>query len=145
MSGKLLPFALAVLSFSATAATAAAHPTPPTPPTSSVDVVQTAEGWTGNTYLAYGLGQPQITMQRIDIPANVCLPWHSHPVISSTYVVSGSMQLQDQATGKTQDLVSGDAFGESVNEVHRACTGDEPVQLIRVHAGFLGQPTSHYQ
>ena len=109
---------------------------------SVVDVVKTTQSWTGNTYVAYGSGQPEITMERIDVPAHWCLPWHVHTGIATTYVVSGAMDLQDQVTGKSLHLVAGDGFGESVNEVHRACTGYETAQLIRVHAGIKGQPTS---
>jgi hypothetical protein len=57
-------------------------------------------------------------------------------------VLSGSLTLHDKASGKIQVVHQGQAVGESVDDVHRGESGDEPTVLLITYAGTPGVPTS---
>jgi quercetin dioxygenase-like cupin family protein len=81
-------------------------------------------------------------MLKVTLAPRTVLPWHTHPMPNAAYVLSGTLTLHDKASGKTKVVHQGDAFAESVDDVHRGEAGDEPVVLLITYAGTPGVPTS---
>ena len=105
-------------------------------------LLQTTQSWNGKPYTHYPTGQPQLTTIRLTIAPHTALPWHTHPFPNVVYVLSGTLTLHDRASGKTLVVHQGQAVGESVDDVHRGETGDEPTVLLITYAGTPGVPTS---
>src|SRR5580658_5775821 len=105
-------------------------------------LLQTTQSWNGKPYTHYPTGQPQLTTIRLTIDPHTALPWHTHPFPNVVYVLSGSLTLHDKASGKTHVVHQGEAVGESVDDVHRGESGDEPTVLIITYVGTPGVPTS---
>ena len=105
-------------------------------------LLQTTQSWNGKPYTHYPTGQPQLTTIRMTIAPHTALPWHIHPFPNSVYVLSGTLTLQDKASGKTREVHQGQAVGESVDDIHRGESGDEPTVLLITYAGTPGVPTS---
>jgi len=105
-------------------------------------LLQTTQSWNGKPYTHYPTGQPQLTMIKLTIAPHTALPWHTHPFPNVVYVVSGTLTLHDKASGKTQVIHQGQAIGESVDDVQRGESGDEPTVLLITYAGTPGVPTS---
>ena len=105
-------------------------------------LLQTTQSWNGKPYTHYPTGQPQLTTLRMTIAPHTALPWHTHPFPNSVYVLSGTLTLRDKASGKTQVVHQGQAVGESVDDIHRGESGDEPTVLLITYAGTPGVPTS---
>jgi quercetin dioxygenase-like cupin family protein len=128
-----------------TAATsiAAAQQAPATVATAQREtLLQTTQSWNGKAYTHYPAGQPQLTTLKVTIAPHTSLPWHSHPIPNVVYVLSGTLTLQDRASGQTLVVHQGQAVGESVDDVHRGEAGDEPAVLLITYAGTPGVPTS---
>jgi quercetin dioxygenase-like cupin family protein len=105
-------------------------------------LLQTTQSWNGKQYTRYPPGQPQLTTIKLTIAPHTALPWHTHPFPNVVYVISGTLTLHDKASGKTQVVHRGQAVGESVDDVHRGESGDEPTVLLITYAGTPGVPTS---
>ncbi len=105
-------------------------------------LLQTNQSWNGKPYTHYPTGQPQLTTIKLTIAPHTALPWHTHPFPNVVYVLSGTLTLHDKASGKTRVVHQGEAFTESVDDVHRGEAGDEPVVLLITYAGTPGVPTS---
>jgi quercetin dioxygenase-like cupin family protein len=105
-------------------------------------LLQSTQSWNGKPYEHYPTGQPQLTTIRLTIAPHTALPWHTHPFPNVVYVLSGTLTLHDKATGKTQVVHQGQAVGESVDDVHRGESGNEPAVLLITYAGTPGVPTS---
>jgi quercetin dioxygenase-like cupin family protein len=105
-------------------------------------LLQTTQSWNGKPYTHYPEGQPQLTTIKLTIAPHTALPWHTHPYPNIVYVLSGTLTLHDKASGKTQVVHQGQAVGESVDDVHRGESGDEPTVLLITYAGTPGIPTS---
>ena len=97
-------------------------------------LVQTTQSWNGKAYTHYPTGQPQLTTIKMTIAPHTALPWHSHPFPNSVYVLSGTLTLHDRDSGKTLVVHQGQAVGESVDDVHRGESGDEPTVLLITYA-----------
>ena len=97
--------------------------------------------WNGKKYVSYPEGVPQLTVLKLTIPANTALPWHLHPMPNAGYVLAGQLTIEDKASGKKQSFKAGEAFTESVDDVHRGISGNEPTVLIITYAGTVGLPT----
>jgi len=97
--------------------------------------------WNGNKYTAYPKGTPELTVLKMTIPANTALPWHVHPFPNAGYVLSGQLTIEDKASGKKRTFKAGEAFTESVNDVHRGVSGPQPTVLIITYSGIPGVPT----
>jgi len=111
--------------------------------TAKRDVLLQADGsWNGKAYTHYPTGQPELTMLKVTIAPHTALPWHTHPFPNAVYVLSGTLTLEDRDSGKTHVFHQGDAFAESVDDVHRGVAGDEPTVLLITYAGTPGVPTS---
>jgi quercetin dioxygenase-like cupin family protein len=105
-------------------------------------LLQTTQSWNGKPYTRYPTGQPQLTTIKLTIAPHTALPWHAHPFPNVVYVISGTLTLHDKASGKTHVVHQGQAVGESVDDVHRGESGDEPTVLLITYAGTPGVPTS---
>ena len=105
-------------------------------------LLQTSHSWNGKPYIHYPTGQPQLTTIKLTIAPHTALPWHTHPFPNVVYVLSGTLTLHDKASGKTKVVQQGQAVGESVDDVHRGESGDEPTVLLITYAGTPGVPTS---
>jgi quercetin dioxygenase-like cupin family protein len=105
-------------------------------------LLQTTQSWNGKPYTHYPTGQPQLTTIKLTIPPRTALPWHTHPFPNVVYVLSGTLTLQDKSSGKTLVVHQGQAVGESVDDIHRGESGDEPTVLLITYAGTPGVLTS---
>ena len=105
-------------------------------------LLQTAQSWNGKPYTHYPTGKPQLTTIKLTIAPHPALPWHTHPFPNVVYVLSGSLTLRDKVSGKTLVVHQGQAVGESVDDVHRGESGDEPTVLLITYAGTPGVPTA---
>jgi len=105
-------------------------------------LLQTTQSWNGKRYTHYPAGQPQLTTIKLTIAPHTVLPWHTHPFPNVVYVLSGTLTLRDKASGKTQVVHQGQAVGESVEDVHRGESGNEPTVLLITYAGTPDVPTS---
>lgn len=105
-------------------------------------LVKSAAAWNGRDYEKYGEGRPELTVTQVTIPAHTQLPWHTHPMPSVGYILSGHITVEDRATGRKKIFRAGAAIPEQVNAAHRGTTDDEPVVIIVTYAGTAGQPTA---
>jgi quercetin dioxygenase-like cupin family protein len=105
-------------------------------------LLQADHSWNGAPYTQYPKGRPQLTMLKLTIAPHTKLPWHTHPFPNAAYVLSGTLTIRDKVSGKTKVVHQGEAFAETVDDVHRGETGDEPVVLLVTYAGTPGVPTS---
>jgi quercetin dioxygenase-like cupin family protein len=105
-------------------------------------LLQADQSWNGKPYTQYPQGRPELTMLKVTLAAHTVLPWHTHPMPNAGYVLSGTLTIHDKASGKTRVFHQGEAFAESVDDVHRGEAGDEPVVLLITYAGIPGEPTS---
>jgi quercetin dioxygenase-like cupin family protein len=105
-------------------------------------LLQTTQSWNGKPYTHYPTGQPELTTIKLTIAPHTALPWHTHPFPNVVYVLSGTLTLHDKASGKTHVVHQGEAVGESVDDVHRGESGNEPTVLLITYAGTPGVPTS---
>lgn len=115
-----------------------------TPSTASakVDVlVKSTSSWNGKRYTGYPKGQPELTTLKMTIPANTALPWHTHPFPNAGYVLQGQLTIEDKASGEKHTYQTGEAFAESVNDVHRGVSGPTPTVLIITYSGTPGVST----
>lgn len=105
-------------------------------------LLKTDHSWNGVAYTHYPTGRPELTTIKITIPAHTALPWHYHPVPNAGYVLSGQLTIEDRQSGKKQTFHVGQAFAESVDDIHRGVAGDTPTTLLLTYAGTPGAPTS---
>ncbi len=105
-------------------------------------LIKSDASWNGVKYVAYPTTPPQLTVIKLTIPAHTALPWHRHPVPNAGYVLAGQLTIEDRESGKKQTFTTGQAFAESVNDVHRGVSGDKPTVLLLTYSGTKGTPTS---
>jgi len=105
-------------------------------------LLQRTTSWNDVPYTAYPQGQPQLTTVKITIPAHSSLPWHTHAIPNAAYVLSGHLTLEERDTGRRATFRAGQAFAESVGNVHRGVAGDEAAIVIVTYAGVPGQELS---
>ncbi|RMW00265.1 hypothetical protein ALP03_100537 [Pseudomonas amygdali pv. tabaci] len=105
-------------------------------------LLKSKTSWDGTPYIAYPKGQPELTVLKINIPANTALKWHSHPIPNAAYVASGEITVEKRDSNKEIRLKKGDALAERVDIVHRGKTGDTPVELIVFYAATEATPLS---
>lgn len=97
--------------------------------------------WNGASYVAYPAGRPELTVLRITVPAHGDLPWHSHPMPTAAYVVSGEITIEDKS-GAKKHFSAGEVIPETVNNVHHGYVGDTPAVFIVFYPGTEGMPLS---
>jgi quercetin dioxygenase-like cupin family protein len=104
------------------------------PAIQSETVLQTTASWDGILYEEYPAGRPQLSVVKVTIAPHTALNWHSHPVPSAGYVISGELTLEKKDATK-KHFKAGDAIAETVDTLHRGMSGDEPTVLIVFYAG----------
>ncbi|CAN5174516.1 hypothetical protein BH09PSE3_BH09PSE3_28310 [soil metagenome] len=105
-------------------------------------LVKATSSWNDIKYGSYPAGQPELTTVRMTIPAHSKLHWHRHLMPNSAYILSGQLTVEEKATGRKATYHAGEAFAESVDNVHRGSTGSKPAVVIVTYAGSQGQPLS---
>jgi len=105
-------------------------------------ILQSGAAWNGQLYEAYPAGKPQISVMRMTLPPHSELPWHTHPMPNTAYVLSGQLTIEDKETGQTQSFNAGETLNETVNSAHRGYTTDKTTELIIFYAGVEGQELS---
>ncbi|WP_083217171.1 cupin domain-containing protein [Sphingobium sp. RAC03] len=105
-------------------------------------LLEATSSWNDVKYSAYPSGRPKLTTVRMTIPANSKLHWHKHLMPNAAYIVSGELKVEERETGRTATYHAGQAFAESIDNVHRGVTGKEPVVAIVAYAGAEGQALS---
>ncbi|TPG77405.1 cupin domain-containing protein [Pseudomonas arsenicoxydans] len=105
-------------------------------------LLQSSQSWDNSPYVSYPDAAPELTVLRLKIPANTQLPWHTHAIPNTGYVLSGELLIESKDNGQTRRVKQGEAVAEMVDVVHRGVTGDEPVELIVFYAGSEGIPLS---
>ncbi|RRV04952.1 cupin domain-containing protein [Pseudomonas sp. v388] len=105
-------------------------------------LLKSTSSWDGTPYRSYPKGQPELTILKINIPANTRMKWHKHPIPNAAYVVSGQITVQAKGSSRKIQLKAGDTLAEMVDIMHRGVTGSEPVELIVFYAGTPGTPLS---
>ena len=111
---------------------------------SAIDIqtlIQANSAWDETPYTRYPDGRPRLTVLRITIAPHTALEWHSHPMPSAGYVLSGELTIEERS-GSKKHFVAGQAISETVNRIHRGVTGEAPVVLIVFYAGAYGLPLS---
>lgn len=106
-----------------------------------VDVLaKSTVSWDGSELPSYPVGEPEITILKIDIAPGVKLPLHEHPVINAGYLVSGELTVITQ-DNKTLLMKAGDTLVEVVNKWHYGVNnGDVPVEIVVFYAGIKDKP-----
>lgn len=97
-------------------------------------LLQATHSWNGMAYEKYPTTQPELMMIRLTIPAHTALPWHTHPVPNAGYVLQGQLTIHDRDSGKTETFHQGEAFAESVNDIHRGESGDTQTIVLLTYA-----------
>ena len=106
-----------------------------------LELMRTDASWNGAEYGAYPQGTAEPVVAKITIPAHAELPWHSHPMPSFAYVVSGEITVEDKQ-GNKRHFAAGEVMPETVHTAHRAVVGDQPATFIIFYAGAKGMPLS---
>jgi quercetin dioxygenase-like cupin family protein len=76
---------------------------------------------------------------RVDWPANVSTPWHTHPGDEYATVLEGSLVTQREGE-EAKTLVAGQSYHHPAGVVHVAKTGDQPATSINVFVVEKGKP-----
>ena len=126
----------ALLSLAGTAADASADDAPVGVET----LLRTTSSWDGRVYERYPAGTPEISVLKVTVPPRTELSWHTHPIISAVYLVSGKLNLKIKETGRSISFKAGDVFGDTVDVLHQGYTEDAPAEMIVFFAGTPGMP-----
>ena len=104
-------------------------------------LLRTSAAWDNIPYTSYPVGAPELTVLRITIPAHGELPWHTHPMPTAAYVVSGEITVMEPG-GTSRHFSAGEVIPETVNSVHRGVVGDTPAVFIVFYPSVKGMPLS---
>ena len=96
----------------------------------SQTLLRASSSWDGESYKSYTSGQPELSILKITLAPHTELEWHSHPIPSAAYIVSGELTLERKKDGKKQRFTAGQAVSETVDTFHRGVAGSKPVVLI---------------
>jgi len=110
----------------------------------SQTLLRTSSSWDGEPYKSYPSGQPELSVLKITVAPHTQLEWHSHPMPSAAYIVSGELTVERRKDGKKQRFAAGQAVSETVDTFHRGVAGNEPVVLIMFYAGSPGVPLTQH-
>jgi quercetin dioxygenase-like cupin family protein len=105
------------------------------------ELMRTHASWNGAAYGTYPEGVAEPVVAKITIPAHRELTWHSHPMPSFAYVLSGEITVEDDKGNKKQ-FAAGDVMPETVHTAHRGFVGDQPATFIVFYARTKGMPLS---
>lgn len=104
-------------------------------------LTMSTSSWDGVPYKSYPAGRPQMAVLKITLAPHTTMNWHTHPIPSAAYVLSGDLTVEKK-DGTRKHFVAGQAFTETVNSIHRGITDDKGVVLIVFYAGKAGLPLS---
>lgn len=105
-------------------------------------IMQSGKAWNGQTYSQYPDGNPQISVMRMSVPPHSELPWHTHPMPNTAYILAGQLTIEDKDSGETHTVTAGEALNETIDSAHRGYTKDEAAELVIFYAGVEGQELS---
>lgn len=105
------------------------------------ELLRTDTSWNGAAYGKYPEGIAEPVVAKITIPAHKELTWHSHPMPSFAYVLSGEITVEDDK-GNKKHFTAGEVMPEIIHTAHRGIVGDEPATFIVFYAGTKGMPLS---
>jgi len=105
------------------------------------ELMRANASWNGAAYGAYPEGMAEPVVAKITIPAHKELTWHSHPMPSFAYVLSGEITVEDEK-GDKKRFTAGEVMPETVHTAHRGLVGDQPATFIVFYAGTKGMPLS---
>ncbi len=80
-------------------------------------------------------------MLRITVPAHGELTWHSHPMPSAAYIVSGEITIEEK-NGAKEHFSAGQVIPETVNTLHHGFVGGTPAVFIVFYPGTEKMPLS---
>lgn len=103
-------------------------------------LLKSHKSWDGVALPTYPQGQPQTTVLKITIPANMELPLHFHPVINTAMVFEGHLRITT-SEGNSMEFRSGDVFNEVVGTRH-FCKNleDKPATLYVFYTNVVDGP-----
>lgn len=105
----------------------------------STQILQTKTTWNGAAIEYPETESPEITALHIEFAPGSETSWHSHPVPSLAYILSGELEVTLRESGETKIFREGDAFAEVINTWHYGKNiGDEPVKLVVFYIGEEG-------
>ena len=104
-------------------------------------LLNTTTAWDGAPYIAYPQGEPELTVLKITVQAHGELAWHTHPVPSATYIVSGEVTVEEM-NGTKRHFTAGQVIPETVGTLHHGVIGDVPAVFIVFYPGVKGLPVS---
>ena len=99
---------------------------------------RSSTAWNGVPYTAYTKGIPELAVLKITIPPHSKLKWHTHPIPSVAYILSGDITVEVPRGNHRRHFVAGQVVPETVNTQHRGVTTDQPAVLIVFYAGAKG-------
>ena len=105
------------------------------------ELVRADASWNGASYGTYPEGVAEPVVAKITIPAHKEFSWHSHPMPSFAYVLSGEITVEDDK-GNKKHFAAGEVMPETVHTAHRGFVGDQPATFIVFYAGTKGMPLS---
>jgi len=105
------------------------------------ELLRVERSWNGVAYGAYPEGVAEPVVAKITIPAHKELAWHTHPMPSFAYVLSGEITVEDDK-GNKRLFKAGQVMPETVHTAHRGIVGDEEATFIVFYAGTKGMPLS---
>ena len=105
-------------------------------------LARSSQDWGGTALTAYAMGQPEVTVARITIPAGMALPLHEHPYMTAGIVLEGIIEVRTDV-GEKHIARAGDAVIELINQPHGGANiGEEDAIILVVYAGIEGQPVT---
>jgi quercetin dioxygenase-like cupin family protein len=105
-------------------------------------LARSSQDWGGTALTAYAMGQPEVTVARITIPAGMALPLHEHPYMTAGIVLEGIIEVRTDG-GEKHIARAGDAVIELINQPHGGANiGEEDAIILVVYAGIEGQPVT---
>lgn len=107
-------------------------------------LLHTDAAWDKVLYSAYPNSRPELTVLKITVPAHYELNWHTHPMPTVAYIVSGEITVEEK-NGTRQRFSAGQVIPETVNTIHRGVAGDTPAILIVFYPGVEKMPLSQEQ
>jgi quercetin dioxygenase-like cupin family protein len=105
------------------------------------ELLRTDASWNGAGYGTYPEGIAEPVVVKMTVPAHKELAWHSHPMPSFAYLLSGEITVED-GKGNKKHFRAGDVMPETVHTAHRGFVGDQPATFIVFYAGTKGMPLS---
>ena len=106
----------------------------------SETLLHSSSAWNGVSYEVYSKGAVELSVLRITIPPHSNRKWHTHPMPSAAYIVSGEITIEQLGVNKKRPFVAGEVVPETVNTLHTGITRERPVVLIVVYAGVKEMP-----